>query len=726
MSRSLLAAILAGWLAVPLPALAQRPCTPASILTSANVGVASGPIESIVVDLNGDGAADLVTCSTDPSTSSGALTVRLGQISGLPAGVFGPATSIPTAGTPFALQTADFNHDGHPDLVVANRALHAIQIFIGTGTGSFLTPQSFAAGLSPYELVVNDFNEDGVFDVAVANNSEAAVTVLIGTSNAPGEWAGSFAPPARFPTANLSLSIAAGDVNSDGITDLIATEYIAGTIGILLGTGFQGVGNGGFNGPIHRAAGVEPYDVATGDLNADGRLDVVVANANNGGIRVLLGSATGFFPVEYSYLAGFNCSGVAIGDLDGDGALDLVVSCSVDASVQILRGKLVAGHGDGTFSAPTRRGTCCFPVHVGLADLDGDSDLDVFVNQYLGAVVATFTLDCVADTRFPFITAVRDVRNDQGGHVQLTWLASSLDAAGGPVTSYRVWRQVPGALAAARAQRAGAGLRRRAIARPDGTTDVSYWEALATLPAQRFSGYGFTAPTPQDSLAGSNPHSVFFVTAATLDPDVFYDSPIDSGYSVDNLSPGAPSGLTASALGTSTRLHWLANPESDLGRYELHRGADAFFTPSEATRLTTLTGTEFVDAQPPGTAVYKLAAIDVHGNRGAFATLLANQVTGVGDADRPVLALSAPSPNPSHGSLEFAFSLAGEGRARLQVLDAQGRVVRTLLDGVRPAGRTNLRWDGRDASGRHAGAGLYWVRLETASGSRVQRFTRID
>ncbi|MCE9627298.1 MAG: T9SS type A sorting domain-containing protein, partial [Candidatus Eisenbacteria bacterium] len=170
----------------------------------------------------------------------------------------------------------------------------------------------------------------------------------------------------------------------------------------------------------------------------------------------------------------------------------------------------------------------------------------------------------------------------------------------------------------------------------------------------------------------------------------------------------------------------LASPESDLGRYELHRGTDPFFTPSEATQLATLTGTEYMDGQTPGTAVYKLAAVDVHGNRGAFATLLANQVTGVGDGDRPVLALSAPSPNPSHGSLEFAFSLPSEGHARLHILDAQGRVVRTLLDGTRPAGRTSLRWDGRDASGRHAGAGLYWVRLETAGGSRVQRFARID
>src|SRR5437899_415565 len=72
------------------------------------------------------------------------------------------------------------------------------------------------------------------------------------------------------------------------------------------------------------------------------------------------------------------------------------------------------------------------------------------------------------------------------------------------------------------------------------STTVDYWEAIATLPAEGLSGYGYPAPTTQDSMAGSNPYAAFFVTALAEYPPQFFESNVDSGYSVDNLAPPSP------------------------------------------------------------------------------------------------------------------------------------------------------------------------------------------
>jgi flagellar hook assembly protein FlgD len=87
-----------------------------------------------------------------------------------------------------------------------------------------------------------------------------------------------------------------------------------------------------------------------------------------------------------------------------------------------------------------------------------------------------------------------------------------------------------------------------------------------------------------------------------------------------------------------------------------------------------------------------------------------------------VLALAPVRPNPAHGSGVLRFTLARAGAARLELIDAAGRRVRTLATGPRAAGAHELVWDGRDAAGHTAAAGLYWARLTTSEATLTQRF----
>ena len=92
-----------------------------------------------------------------------------------------------------------------------------------------------------------------------------------------------------------------------------------------------------------------------------------------------------------------------------------------------------------------------------------------------------------------------------------------------------------------------------------------------------------------------------------------------------------------------------------------------------------------------------------------------------GDAAPAGLRLGPARPNPARGGTRVAFELPAAGHARLVLYDVRGRRVRTLVDGARAAGEHVARWDGRDESGAPAAAGVYFLRLETAGGTRGSR-----
>jgi len=98
-------------------------------------------------------------------------------------------------------------------------------------------------------------------------------------------------------------------------------------------------------------------------------------------------------------------------------------------------------------------------------------------------------------------------------------------------------------------------------------------------------------------------------------------------------------------------------------------------------------------------------------------------ITGVSAAPR--LALRSPWPNPSNGETRFEFSLPRDGRVEVDVLDLQGRVVRTLERGSHDAGQHTLLWRGDDDSGRDCAPGLYFVRVRGAGDERQSRFVRV-
>lgn len=358
-----------------------------------------------------------------------------------------------------------------------------------------------------------------------------------------------------------------------------------------------------------------------------------------------------------------------------------------------------------------------------------------------------YALACGVDGRVqspaPVISAVDDVPADEGGWVRLSVRAAPYDDADAfydIVTGYNVWRLVAAAPAGAPA--AGfltaatptasdlvAGFRptaaqAAALGLPPGT-----WESLGLHGAMMLASYLFTVPTRTDSTAASAADETYLVTAHTTSPLVVHVSDSADGHSVDNLAPAQPAGLAGawSPSSAGLQLDWYPVAAVDLDHYAVHRGPDAGFVPDAGTlQAEPVVNAWFDGSFDPGSGSwYKIAALDRHGNVGPYAVLAPGQVSAVAPGMPGPTHLAPCWPNPCNPSATIPFRLAVAEHATLRVFDAAGRLVAVLVDGNRPAGDQQVRWDGRLADGTAAASGVYFYRLDAGSYMRTRKFSLV-
>jgi len=308
------------------------------------------PSDVALGEFNGDGRPDLAVANQGSNTVSIAL--------GTAGGGFGPTVNFPTGTKPVRIAAGDVNNDGKQDLVTANLGTGTagdLSLLLGNGDGTFQLPVPIAAGSLPVDLVLGDWNGDGKLDLAVADSSGNAVVVRLGNGN------GSFQPPVSLPTGTFSsASIVAVDLNGDGKLDLVTNGAI-----------FLGNGDGSFQPAVNFAAGSQPSLVRTGDLNRDGKPDLVTASNGSNIVSAHLGNGDGTVQAARHYVVGSFPNEVAIFDVDGNGTPDLVVSNANDDHISVLHGR-----GEGTFL-----GASAYLVggasSVAVADFTGDGVPDL-------------------------------------------------------------------------------------------------------------------------------------------------------------------------------------------------------------------------------------------------------------------------------------------------------------------------------------------------------------
>jgi glucose/arabinose dehydrogenase len=178
--------------------------------------------------------------------------------------------------------------------------------------------------------------------------------------------------PAAFPAGANPHSVVAADVNDDGTLDLVAADAGSSDAAVLLGRG-----DGDFAPAMRYATGLRPKVVIAVDVNGDGSTDLVSANQDVSSVSVLLGNDDGTFGEHRDYPTCADAHDVTSGDLDGDGRVDLAVACWGGTVVSVL-----PGNGDGTFGQHVDYESGNAPHSIVAHDLNGDGRLDLAVANH--------------------------------------------------------------------------------------------------------------------------------------------------------------------------------------------------------------------------------------------------------------------------------------------------------------------------------------------------------
>ena len=322
-----------------------------------------GPSGIATGDLNGDGALDLVTANFNDSIS-----VLLGST--VTPGTFGAATNFTASTSPSSILLADFDHSDTLDVVVTTGT--TVSILVGAGNGAFAPQADYAAGTGASALAAADFDHDGNLDLAVANSGGGDVSILLGNGG------GGFAAPVNFATGAGPSGVVIGDFNRDGFEDLAVSNKTINNVAILLG---DGTGNFGAATTFTTGAGTNPEALATADLNGDGFLDIVTANAATGNVSVLLGNGAGSFggPSTFATTSS-TASDVKLADVNADGKYDILVSNSGLSNLSVL-----LGNGNGTFASAVTFNTGLVPNGLVFGDFNRDGGLDLATSNNSGS-----------------------------------------------------------------------------------------------------------------------------------------------------------------------------------------------------------------------------------------------------------------------------------------------------------------------------------------------------
>jgi hypothetical protein len=367
-----------------------------------------------ISDLSGDGVPDVAVTNN----SSSNLVVFRGQGDG----TLVAAAPISVGGSPEAIVAADLNGDGWMDLAVGDRALAPtrVVVLLGNGLGGFAPPAAFGVDVYPTGIAAADLNGDGAPDLVVADFAGDRLKVYPG--NGDGTFGSGVAVPlpgdayrvaaasldrdpepellvtgiegqvlivngdlsgfvvTSHPVAARALAAVAADFDGNGTADLAVSDF-QGTFTVL-----RGDGNGGFpTAPAMPFAG-PPATLAAGDLDRDGRADLLVGHGNQ--VSVMRGDGLGGFGVAVPTALGFAARRTVLSDLDGDGKQDLLATDPAGGRLAVA-----FGTGSGGFGSPVTYPTGAGARGIFLADFDGNGWLDVAVTNMSGNTTSILSND---------------------------------------------------------------------------------------------------------------------------------------------------------------------------------------------------------------------------------------------------------------------------------------------------------------------------------------------
>ncbi|MBD3334802.1 MAG: hypothetical protein GF355_04745, partial [Candidatus Eisenbacteria bacterium] len=265
----------------------------------------------------------------------------------------------PDAFFPYEGQAVDLNNDGAADVIASNWwATPKVSVVLNHGDGSMALPQTYPIQHGSYGITAADFDNDGFADIAASNTGTNydGNTVSLLRNNGDG----TFASQQIFLTGSGSfvgpVGLAAADFDGDDWIDLAVANYgylgNGNEVAILFNDG-----TGGFTSPVHVAVGPSPYRLAAGDLDGDDTPDIAVARDEKK-VAILINNGDGSFAPYTEYTMGSQAAGdfyptVELADRENDEDLDVFyVSTRTQINSDTGAVAILDNNGDGTFAGP--------------------------------------------------------------------------------------------------------------------------------------------------------------------------------------------------------------------------------------------------------------------------------------------------------------------------------------------------------------------------------------
>ena len=341
---------------------------------ASTVNYSSGVVNSniLINDFNKDGYNDVAALNTLNKVSI---------LFGSSTGTLSTPVSYSLIASPLDIDSADFNNDGNIDLVITYNTSgfsDKFSVLLGSSSGTFSPPINAGGPYNPVygKITTSDFNNDGYKDLAIVDIYHNNISLCLGANN------GTFSLVANVAISTAPNSISSGDLNNDGKIDIVTTKTSTNIVTVNLCTSISS-GIPSYATPVNYSVSVNPSDLLIKDFNLDGLLDIVTINGTSNNISILMGIGMGQFSSAINIAIGGYPQSIASKDLNNDGFLDLVIGASVQNSNLIV----LLGTGTGSFTSSGNFGSGLgTPNGVSLGDMnnDGKSDIVSSVNGSIG------------------------------------------------------------------------------------------------------------------------------------------------------------------------------------------------------------------------------------------------------------------------------------------------------------------------------------------------------
>jgi len=376
--------------------------------------VGNSPTNVAIGDLDQDGKPDIVVNSSSSEISVLRNTSSLGTIG---SGSFASKVNFSTGLNPFYVAIGDLDGDGKPDMAVSNAGSNSVSVLRNTSSlgsitsGSFATKVDFALGLSPHCIAIGDIDGDGKLDLIVQDNNSNLVSVLRNTSSIGSITIGSFAAKVDFATGASPENLLVGDVDGDGKLDIMVTNSGSTTVSVFRNTSTLGsIGLSSFAPKVDFETGTGPYFLSFGDLDGDGKPDLAVVNTNS--LSILRNTSTlgtissSSFASKVDFVVGTNPRYIAIGDIDGDGKPDIAVGNQGNDNVSVLKNTSASGTiNSGSFANKVDFTSGTWTWGLALGDIEGDGKPEIIVTNASNGNTVSVLRNTVAPPPVPSITS---------------------------------------------------------------------------------------------------------------------------------------------------------------------------------------------------------------------------------------------------------------------------------------------------------------------------------